>query len=212
MAKSHAGDIRQFFSNLGDELNGGLIYTYAGGTTTPKATYTDSTGNTARDNPIELDSAGRASGGIWLNPGEAYKFVLKTAADATLDTVDNIVAGEAAGATDEEIDITFSFVGTPTAQGNMGTYPATRAFTFPVDFAGSRGGVGTAPGSSYVISAKKDGVECGTITISTAGVFTFATSGGATVAFSAGNVLTLTGPSSVGTAANIGVTLLADIA
>lgn len=212
MAKSHAGDIRQFFSNLGDELNGGKVYTYVVNTTTPKATYTDSTGNTARDNPIVLDSAGRASGGIWLNPGEAYKFVLKTSADVTLDTVDNIVAGEASSAADEEIDIVFPFLGTPTAQGTIGIYPVTRSFTLPVNCAGSRGYTITNPGSTYTITLKKDGVECGTVVVSTAGVFTFTTTGGATVAFSAGNTLTAHGPASVGTIADFGFTLIGDIA
>ena len=57
----------QFFDNNGAPLAGGLIYTYAAGTTTPQATYTTSAGTTAHTNPIVLNSAGRVSGGqIWL--------------------------------------------------------------------------------------------------------------------------------------------------
>lgn len=78
---------RQELDNNGNPLSGGKIYTYEAGTTTPKATYTDSTGNTANANPVILDSAGRAS--IWLGDG-GYKFVLKTSADVTISTVDNI--------------------------------------------------------------------------------------------------------------------------
>ena len=81
----------QFFDNNGVILSGGLIYTYAAGTTTPQATYTTSTGNTAHTNPIVLDSAGRVPGGeIWLTMGSNYKFVLKTSAAVTIATFDNI--------------------------------------------------------------------------------------------------------------------------
>ena len=81
----------QFFDNNGTPLSGGKIYTYEAGTTTPLATYTSSTGNTAHTNPIILDAAGRvtAGGEIW-NALQLYKFVLKTNADVTLATYDNV--------------------------------------------------------------------------------------------------------------------------
>jgi len=77
----------QNFDNNGNPLAGGKVYTYEAGTSTPKATYTDSGGLTANANPVILDSAGRAA--IWLGDG-GYKFILKTAADVTIDTEDNI--------------------------------------------------------------------------------------------------------------------------
>ena len=81
----------QFFDNNGVILTGGLIYTYAAGTTTPAATYTTSAGNVAHTNPIVLDSAGRVPGGeIWLSAGNNYKFVLKTSTAVTLATFDNV--------------------------------------------------------------------------------------------------------------------------
>jgi hypothetical protein len=81
----------QFFDNNGVPLNGGLIYTYAAGTTTPQATYTTSTGNIAQSNPIVLDSTGRVPNGeIWLLTGLAYKFVLQTSASVLIATYDNI--------------------------------------------------------------------------------------------------------------------------
>lgn len=80
----------QFFNNDGTVLSGGKLYTYAAGTTTPKATYTTSTGNIAHANPIILDSSGRVPGGeIWLLPS-TYKFVLNTSADVLIATYDNI--------------------------------------------------------------------------------------------------------------------------
>ena len=80
----------QFFNNSGVILSGGKLYTYAAGTTTPKASYTSSSGNTAHTNPIILDSAGRVPGGeIWLLASQ-YKFALYTSADVLIATYDNI--------------------------------------------------------------------------------------------------------------------------
>lgn len=93
-----AGAGAQFFDNSGVILSGGLIYTYAAGTTTPQAAYTSSSGGTAHSNPIVLNSAGRvASGGeIWLTDAVSYKFVLQTSAAVTIATYDN-VTGNSSG-------------------------------------------------------------------------------------------------------------------
>lgn len=77
----------QFFDSNGDPLSGGKLYTYAAGTTTPLATYTDYTGGTPNANPVVLDSRGEAS--VWTG-NSSYKFVLKTSADVTVYTVDRI--------------------------------------------------------------------------------------------------------------------------
>ena len=84
----------QFFDNNGVPLAGGLIYTYAAGTTTPQATYTTSAGNISHANPIVLDSTGRVPGGeIWVTVGLSYKFVLQTSANTLIATYDNITNG-----------------------------------------------------------------------------------------------------------------------
>jgi hypothetical protein len=88
----YAGAGAQFFDNNGNPLAGGLIYTYAAGTTTPAATYTSSTGGTANANPIVLDSAGRTPAQIWLTAGSSYKFVLQTSLGTLIKTDDNIYA------------------------------------------------------------------------------------------------------------------------
>ena len=80
----------QFFDNSGVPLAGGKIYTYEAGTSTPLATYTSSSGNTAHTNPIVLDSAGRVPGGEIWNALQLYKFVLKTSAEVLLATYDNV--------------------------------------------------------------------------------------------------------------------------
>jgi hypothetical protein len=81
----------QFFDNNGVILTGGKIYTYEAGTTTPLATYTSSSGNTAHTNPIILNSAGRVpSGGeIWIAL-RFYKFVLETSTGVLIATYDNV--------------------------------------------------------------------------------------------------------------------------
>ena len=85
-----AGVGAQFFTDDGVPLSGGLIYSYAAGTTTPKTTYTSSAGNIAHPNPIVLNSAGRVPGGeIWLTLG-SYKFILATSTNVTIATYDNV--------------------------------------------------------------------------------------------------------------------------
>lgn len=79
---------QQFFDANGDPLAGGKLYTYAAGTLTPKATYTDAGGLTPNTNPVVLDSAGRA---IIFITG-SYKFILKDSLDNTIWTVDNVTA------------------------------------------------------------------------------------------------------------------------
>ena len=78
----------QFFGTDGLPLVGGKLYTYAAGTTTPLASYTDHTGNTANTNPVILDSNGEAD--VWLPDTTSYKYVLKDADDVTLYTVDYV--------------------------------------------------------------------------------------------------------------------------
>lgn len=80
---------QQFFDANGNPLAGGKVYTYAAGTTTPLATYTDSSGTVPNTNPIILDSRGEAA--VWLG-SSAYKFKLTNSADVEVWTVDNIVS------------------------------------------------------------------------------------------------------------------------
>jgi hypothetical protein len=81
---------QQIYGSDGNPLVGGKIYTYAAGTTTPLATYTDAGAGTANTNPIILNSLGQAN--IWLAPSSSYKFSVYTSADVLLYTVDNITA------------------------------------------------------------------------------------------------------------------------
>jgi hypothetical protein len=78
----------QFFGTDGLPLVGGKLYTYAAGTTTPLASYTDHTANTQNTNPVILDSNGEAD--VWLPESTSYKYILKDANDVTLYTVDYV--------------------------------------------------------------------------------------------------------------------------
>ena len=80
---------QRFFDSNGAPLVGGKLYSYAAGTTTPKATYTDESVSSANANPVILDANGEAN--VWLDSG-FYKFVLKDSLDATQWTVDRVSA------------------------------------------------------------------------------------------------------------------------
>jgi len=70
---------QRFVDNNGVPLAGGKLFTYAVGSTTKQASYTDSTGGTPNANPVILDSRGEAS--IWFDQTLAYKVVLAPATD-----------------------------------------------------------------------------------------------------------------------------------
>jgi hypothetical protein len=78
----------QFLDAEGYPVAGGLLYSYASGTTNPLVTYQDQAG-TPNTNPIVLDGAGRAN--LWLGPG-AYTLTLKDSTGAQLWSVSNIAA------------------------------------------------------------------------------------------------------------------------
>lgn len=80
----------QLFDANGRPLNGGLINTYAAGTTTPLATYTTNIGNVQNANPIVLNSDGRPPNEIWLTAGSSYKFTLTDSLLNLLGTYDNL--------------------------------------------------------------------------------------------------------------------------
>ena len=123
-----AGAGWQFFDDNGATLTGGLLYTYAAGTTTPLITYSSSTGATPNANPIVLDSAGRVSGEVWLTTGSSYKLVLKTSAGVTIWTNDNIAGIPASSITSLRINGSTSgyvnLVTVPVAGANTITFPA----------------------------------------------------------------------------------------
>ena len=83
----------QFLDDNGDPVSLGKVYTYINTTETDKATYTDSSEDTANANPIILDAGGRAP--IWVLTDGLYTFKVTTAADVLVDTL-NSVSGNTA--------------------------------------------------------------------------------------------------------------------
>lgn len=112
-----AGAGWQFLDDNANPLTGGLLYTYAAGTTTPLATYTSSSGSTPNANPIVLDAAGRVPQEVWLTTTSDYKFILKNSVGVTIWTKDDIPGGTSSD------DVTFLQAGTGaverTAQSKM---------------------------------------------------------------------------------------------
>ena len=80
----------QFIDNGGRPMVGAQLYTYLAGTSTPAATYGDSTGTAPNANPVVCDAGGRAS--VWLDPNIFYKFILKDSTGNVIYSVDNIGA------------------------------------------------------------------------------------------------------------------------
>ena len=136
---------QQFFDANGNPLAGGKLYTYAAGTTTLLATYTDSTGTTSNANPIILDSRGEAN--VWLTPGTSYKFKLTDANDVQIWVVDEISVPASAG-TVTSVGLTAPALFTVTGS------PVTGAGTLSLAYSGTalpaaNGGTGlTAPGAN----------------------------------------------------------------
>lgn len=110
----------QFFDANGNPLVGGKLYSYTAGTTSPLATYTDSTNTSANTNPIILDSRGEA--GVWLG-ASAYKLALYSATDVLIWSVDNVTAASSDTLANLAASGGSSLIGY--TQGGTGAVPTT---------------------------------------------------------------------------------------
>ncbi len=76
------------------------------------------------------------------------------------------------------------------------SFAFVRPVVFAANFSGSRGLIeGANPSATYVVSLLKNGISCGSISISTGGVFTFTSAGGSPVSFTASDRLVARGQS-----------------
>jgi hypothetical protein len=80
--------LRSYLAN-GQPNSYGTVATYAGGTNTPIATYTDNTGSFSNLNPVKLGPDGSAS--VWLTPNTAYKFIEFDQFGNQLDSMDQVL-------------------------------------------------------------------------------------------------------------------------
>ncbi len=156
------GAAAQFFNNLGVILAGGQLFTYAAGTVSPLATYTDSTQATSNPNPIVLDSTGRPPNEVWLLNSTGYKFVLKDANNTTIGTWDNIQGINSASATPSEwvsngLAVTYVNASQFSVSGNLtSVFPANRRVQY---------GLASGTYYGYVISSSYDGSSTTTVTV-----------------------------------------------
>ena len=106
----------QFLDANGNPLANGLLYTYASGTTTPLATYTNQFETTANTNPIVLNARGEAS--VFLLAGFSYRFVLQNSSGVTQYTTDPFNAfGTMAGQNSSSVSITGGVISGVTING-----------------------------------------------------------------------------------------------
>jgi hypothetical protein len=123
--------IRQKFTDVNSSpLVGGQIFTYAAGTNTPQATYTDYKGLVQNSNPIILDSTGAAT--IWLTQ-QCYKIVVEDSFGALQYTQDGVCLPITPG-------------GNNTFTGNN-TFSGTNTFNGPTNISGGGSLSGTLSGN-----------------------------------------------------------------
>jgi len=76
---SPIASIFQYFTDVGIPFSGGLLWTYAAGTSTPTSTWTDITGSVPNANPIQLSSNGRLPNvQVWQQGGVPIKVQVST--------------------------------------------------------------------------------------------------------------------------------------
>ncbi len=126
---------RQFVDASGLPLASGLIHTYITGTTTPKTTYTDTSGDTALPNPVVLTSAGTKE--IWMDVDAAYTFVIADSNDTTLNTIDGLLPVTNLALASGSADIDLSGYSILTTTGDLtlapvaGSHVSISGYTMP---------------------------------------------------------------------------------
>jgi len=110
--------VKQFLDDNGDPLNGGKVYFFEPGTSTPKDTYSDFV-PTANPNPVILDARGEA---VIILDGE-YKVVLNDSSDNLVWSEDNYKASGVSG------DVVSEW----TSPGDTVTFISATQFSVPDD-------------------------------------------------------------------------------
>lgn len=107
-----------------------------------------------------------------------------SSADATLANVSLTLQGTRASVTSTPITVVpASWLGPVPGNHIIGLYVVSNQTTFPANWSGAAGKVGTNPTATATFTVYKNGSSVGTVSISTSGVFTFSTTGGASVTF-----------------------------
>lgn len=133
-AKNLSGGKFRAFTASGLPLAGGKLYTFAAGTSSPKASYTDALTYTPNANPVVLDGNGEAA--VFLDG--SYKLILKDSNDVTLWTLDNIRATDARDINTQTDDYTlvigdaYKFVEMNKGSAVNLNVPANDSVAFPI--------------------------------------------------------------------------------
>lgn len=109
----------QLFDDDGTPLNGGKIYFFEPGTSTPKDTYTDQGGGTPNAHPVVLDARGEAD--VFLNGN--YDVTVDRSDDTQVYTQDDVSMQPS----------TTTVLSEWWAKGDTPTYVSTTSFTVPGD-------------------------------------------------------------------------------
>jgi len=181
------------------------------GTTPPDAAITITVGtafkrgnfavfnNTSFDVTVEV--SGQSATPPTVPAGEVFM--------VNLDGTDVRSAGGGGGGGTSYYDVPMAYSGgPPTSSEVMTSVMIARQVTFPANFSGSYGNIGTNPTATFDIDVRDDGASIGTISISTSGVFTFTTNGGTQKVVAAGSLLEFIAPATTdSTAADMIATL-----
>lgn len=173
MAVLYVQHYQQFFDDAGEPLAYGKLYTYAAGTTTPKATSATAAGDTAHPNPIILDASGKPDVGGCIFLDGSYKFVLHDADDVPVPdgTRDNITSFTAYTETNQGFFQSFSgdqVEDTFTLSDNLGNDEKSLMVFSELEYSTNGtfvGDTGWTKGTGWTIAA---GVATATGAISTA--------------------------------------------
>lgn len=150
--------VAKFFDNNGEPLFNGQLFTYAAGTTTPLATFTDSTGGTQNTNPVILNPRGECN--LWLS-SVAYKLQLQDSFGNIIWTVDNVIGyGLSQTPAESAAGVTPTNLAYP--QGNLlrygadptGTTASDPALSQALAVCGATGGRIHAPGGVYTFASQ----------------------------------------------------------
>lgn len=193
--------------NNGAVVSGAKMYGYLTGTTTPVALYQDGDLTTPFATPPESDDAGRFPN-VYYNAGIATRIKVLFPDDTLLDDIDPVNDPAIVGNQTTYADILLRCLGgtAPASNEVMDMVVADRAWAFFPNFDGSSQGfpapkgkaLGAPTAADFVITAKKNGVTVGTITVAqTTGVWSFATSLGAEFSMDPGDWLTFEAQASV---------------
>ena len=185
-------------TNVGVGLNGGSVYIGVSGSdpqTTPQQVWWDAAQTIPASQPLATIGGYITRAG---SPAVAYvaaDYSMRVRDRAGVQVFYNAFAGAGGAAAFVPYDVLYNRTGDAlVANEFLLSLPFVRSIAFPANFAGSRGRIeGKNPAATYVVTLLKNGVSCGTISISTGGVFTFASAGGAAVVFTTSDRLLVRG-------------------